>query len=155
MNDMKAASLTCSLLVRKGAAAPSAFAPPPLGGSRAARPASEPLSTVTPASAPVAAHLGAKQRANTGHAGASPKRDRTGRIRMSLRLHPVQHLRLKLVAALRRKSAQDLLISAMERYLDEPTPNRAGEASAGVAEIEKDPPYWPTSTRRSSFDLAG
>ncbi len=100
-NYMKVATLTSSLLARKGAAVPSTFAP-----------------TAMPPAPPAAVARKAPQAADTGGAVARPKRNGTGRIKMSLRLKPDQHLKLKLVAAFRRESTQKLLVAAIERYLD-------------------------------------
>ena len=135
MNIMKVATLTGSLLARKGAAVPSAFAPTAMPPAAAAR-------KVPPA-------------ADTGGAVARPKRNGTGRIKMSLRLKPDLHLKLKLVAAFRRESAQKLLVAAIEGYLDQVAPNAAREEYAWMAELEDELPYWPIPTGRASYDMTG
>ncbi len=138
MNYMKVATLTSSLLARRGAAVPSTFAP-----------------TAMPPAPPAAAARKAPQAADTGGAVARPKRDGTGRIKMSLRLKPDQHLKLKVVAAFRRESAQRLLVAAIERHLDQVAPNAAREEYAWMAELEDDLPYWPIPTGRASYDMTG
>ena len=135
MNNMKVATLTGSLLARKGAAVPSAFAPtamPPAAAARKAPPA-----------------------ADTGGAVARPKRNGTGRIKMSLRLKPDLHLKLKLVAAFRRESAQRLLVAAIERYLDQVAPSAAREEYAWMAELEDELPNWPVPAGRAAYDMTG
>ncbi len=144
MNNMKVATLTSSLLARKGTAVPSAFAP-------TAMPAMPPM---PPAPTPPAA-AARKTAAAAGGAVARPKQDGTGRIKMSLRLKPDMHLKLKLVAAFRRESAQNLLVAAIEHYLDQAAPSAAREEYAWMAELEDDLPYWPIPTRRASYDMTG
>ncbi len=142
MNNMKVATLTSSLLARKGTAMPSGFAP-------TAMPPMPPAPTPTPATAT------RKTAASAGGAVTRPKRDRTGRIKMSLRLTPDQHLKLKLVAAFRRESAQRLLVAAIERYLDQVAPSAAREEYAWMAELEDELPYWPEAAGRASYDMTG
>ncbi len=97
----------------------------------------------------------APQAADTGGAVARPKRNGTGRRNMSLRLKPDLHLKLKLVAAFRRDSAQKLLVAAIDHYLDQVAPNAAREEYAWMAELEDDLPYWPIPTGRASYDMTG
>lgn len=141
MNNMKVATLTSSLLARKGTAVPSAFAP----AAMPAMPAMPPPPAPTPSAPPAA----------VGGAVARPKRNGTGRIKMSLRLKPDQHLKLKLVAAFRRESAQRLLVAAIERYLDQVAPSAAREEYAWMAELEGELPNWPVPTGRASYDMTG
>ncbi len=143
MNHMKVATLTSSLLARKGTAMPSGFAP-------TAMPPMPPAPTHSAPTPPAAA-----ARQSAAGAVARPKRDGTGRIKMSLRLKPDQHLKLKLVAAFRRDSAQKLLVAAIEQYLDQAAPSAAREEYAWMAELEDDLPYWPIPTRRASYDMTG
>ncbi len=144
MNNMKVATLTGSLLARKGTAVPSAFAP-------TAMPAMPPART-SPTPPAAAAR---KTAAATGGAVARPKRNGTGRIKMSLRLRPDQHLKLKLVAAFRRESAQRLLVAAIERYLDQVAPSAAREEYAWMAELEDELPNWPVPTGRAAYNMTG
>ncbi len=143
MNIMKVATLTSSLLARKGTAVPSAFAPT----------AMPPMPAMSPAPTPAAAAR--KTAAADGGAVTRPKRNGTGRIKMSLRLKPDQHLKLKLVAAFRRESAQRLLVAAIERYLDQVAPSAAREEYAWMAELEDELPNWPVPTGRASYDMTG
>ena len=138
MNYMKVATLTSSLLARRGAAVLSTFAP-----------------TAMPPAPPAAVARKAPQAADTGGAVARPKRNGTGRIKMSLRLKPDLHLKLKLVAAFRRESAQKLMVAAIERHLDQVAPSVAREEYAWMAELEDDLPNWPIPTGRASYDMTG
>jgi hypothetical protein len=92
------ASLTSALLVRKGAAIPAGYA-----GSRRL--------------APRAPDRAARRQA------VSPKRRRSERFpdprtRISLRLDPDRYLRLKLSAAHLHRNLQEVLIAALDGYLD-------------------------------------
>jgi hypothetical protein len=115
MNYMKVATLTSSLLARRGAAVPFTFAP---------------TAMPPPPTPPAAVARKAPHTADTGGVVARPKRDGTGRVKMSLRLKPDLHLKLKVVAAFRRESAQKLLVAAIECYLDQVAPNAAREEYA-------------------------
>ncbi|WP_282610597.1 hypothetical protein [Pelagibius sp. Alg239-R121] len=53
-----------------------------------------------------------------GKRAASPKLDDLGRIKMSLRLDEKRHLMLKLAAAHLNKSAQELLVEALDGHLN-------------------------------------
>jgi hypothetical protein len=97
------ASLTSALLVRKGAAVPAGYA----ALARAAR--------LRPAGAQASA------------GAASPKRRRNERLpdprtRISLRLDVDRHLKLKLSAAHLHVNLQEVLIAALDRYLDQMGP---------------------------------
>ena len=146
MNYMKVAALTSSLLARKGAAVPSAFSPtamPPMP-PMAKPPAPKPPAPKPPAPKPPAPPAAAtrKTAAAAGGAVTQPKRDGTGRIKMSLRLTPDQHLKLKLVAAFRRESAQKLLVTAIERHLDQVAPRSCRTSCP----ISRDRPVAPNTT---------
>jgi hypothetical protein len=102
MNPNGPAPLTSTLLVRKGAAIPAGYAE--LTAARAAR----------------AARPGG---ASAQAAAAPPKRRRNERFpdprtRISLRLDPDRYLRLKLSAAHLHRNLQDVLIAALDGYLD-------------------------------------
>lgn len=95
------ASLTSTLLVRKGAAIPAGYTA--LTAARAAR-----------AARPVGASAQA--------VAVSPKRRRSERLpdprtRISLRLDPDHYLRLKLSAAHLHRNLQEVLIAALDAYL--------------------------------------
>ena len=107
MNPNGAASLTSALLVRKGAAIPAGYAAL-TAAARAGR-------TLRPADATAVG------------AAASPKRRRNERLpdprtRISLRLDVDRHLKLKLSAAHLHLNLQDVLIAALDRYLDQMGP---------------------------------
>lgn len=147
MNNMKVAALTGTLLARKGSAMPSAFAPVSMPPTRPP--------AIAPAKAPMPARREPPPKAACGPAVKPPKRDATGRIKFSLRLSPDLHLKLKLVAAFRRESAQRLLVAAMERYLDQVAPNAAREEYAWMAEMDDELSFWPVPAGHASFDLTG
>ncbi len=90
---MQAASLTASLFVAKGRADPIDLTP---------------------------AGVFARIPRAAARSGECP--DRHGKAKLSLRLEPVRHLRLKLAVAHLNRSAQQILIAALDRYLDEATP---------------------------------
>ena len=106
---MKAARLNSDLLMRKGAAAP-------VPGVEATH--------RDPVSSPLLAAVGTAERTPgrakaqpCGPSEAEPKRDKFGRVRVSLRLDPHRHLRLKLLSAHGRMSLQETLIAALDAYL--------------------------------------
>lgn len=100
------ASLTSALLVRKGTAVPAGYVSL-AAAVRSVR--SEPAeATVTPLDA---------------HAGARRRRQQESvpdaRVRISLRLDEERHLKLKLTAAHMQKKLQDVVIAALDGYLDQ------------------------------------
>ena len=103
-NARGAAKLTSSLLARKGSAAPAAL------GSVA-------LALRQVDSAPHAAKDAspAYGRDGGGCAGKAPPR-------MTFRLDEVRHLRLRLAAAHLQRSRQDVLTEALDRFLDQISP---------------------------------
>ena len=107
MNPNGPASLTSALLVRKGAAIPAGYAALS-AAARAGR-------TVRPVDATAAG------------AAASPKRRRNERLpdprmRISLRLDPDRYLKLKLSAAHLHRNLQEVLIAALDSYLEQMGP---------------------------------
>ena len=112
MNAPEAASLTSALLVRKGAAVPAGYVSlaAAVRGVRAPEP---PDASVTP--------LAEADKA----AGSRPRRRRSAadpRARISLRLDDERHLKLKLTAAHLHKKLQDVVIAALDGYLDQVGP---------------------------------
>lgn len=109
MNAPEAASLTSALLVRKGAAVPAGYV------SLAA--------VVRGVRAPETEESGVA--ALTDVSEASPPRPRRRRsaadprVRISLRLDDERHLKLKLTAAHLHKKLQDVVIAALDGYLDQ------------------------------------
>ena len=101
------ASLTSALLVRKGAAVPAGYAAL-AAAARAGR-------TLRPADA------------KAPGAAASPKRRRNERLldlrtRISLRLDPDRYLKLKLSSAHLHQNLQEVLIAALDSYLEKMGP---------------------------------
>ena len=92
---MKAARLRADLLARKGEAQPISGNEQP--SARPSLQPREPLEVELPQT--------------------EPRRDKFGRVRVSLRLDPHRHLRLKLLSAHGRMSLQDTLIAALDAYL--------------------------------------
>lgn len=170
MNMKAAASLTGSLLARKGAAYPASYSAPnatpqtsdsgqgshnsadvvrsgmPLtphgadqgpqmqdgrfvedmqGDAAAPAPASEMPTPAAAAPETVAATT------ETADAGLPQAMDKMGRVRLSVRLDPDRYLRVKMASARTRWSAQDIVIAALDRYLD-------GSASKSAGNDESD-----------------
>jgi hypothetical protein len=98
------AKLSGALLARKGLAAPSGFAPPRLieqvGGN---------VVSVARAPAP-------RPAADTSGT------DEGKRLRVSMRVDPELHLRLRLTAAYLQRSVQCLMKEALDRHLDQLAP---------------------------------
>ncbi len=111
MERSPAAMLTRSLLVRKGAAAPTAPVPPPILELAPAPTPREP-----------APHLMLIGR-EPSMSAARPHTERNvngpgdSRRRITLRLDPVRHRRLKLAATHLGTSLQDVLIAALDSHL--------------------------------------
>ena len=122
---MKAASLTSSLLAPKGDAAPAHLHQVyPLLDGRGERAASEPARV--PANRPIQGDDEAAMfapAAATSEDDISPlKRDRLGRVKLSLRLDAERHTRLRLAAAHTGRRLQDVLTAALDSYLSEIAP---------------------------------
>ena len=66
-------------------------------------------------------------------ATAKPGDQRSGGIRLSFRLDGEAHRRLKLVAACRQETLQEVLASAVERYLRDTGPETLTELTALLA----------------------
>ncbi len=123
MNKRGPASLTSSLLAEKGTAVPTvdpvdgpamqATIPPP--------PAVDVAPSATPTQPPDAAPF----------ADATPRRDKSDRVRVTMRIDPERHFRLKLVAAHLNQSTQDVLSVALDSYLDQVAPAVINSAAAG------------------------
>jgi len=129
---MKAASLTSTLLARKGTAAPSHLravetVPPPEPGDNVSRggPASGPQMGVV-----------------AGGRSREPHPDASGRIKLSLRLDQARHRRLRLAGAHTGRHLQDILVEAVDRYLDEMGPALTTEGCS----------CFPTGARPRSVD---
>jgi hypothetical protein len=105
-----AARLTGELLAVKGNAAPT---------SRPLRVWSLPAAAPQPAGAPPVREEAAAPDQPPGEAGEAT-------ARFSVRLDPDRHLRLKLMAAHSRRSRQDIVVAAIDRYLAELGPLARG-----------------------------
>lgn len=149
MNMKAAASLTGSLLARKGAAYPAAYSAPsgaPATDSDASGDGSAPERAYNDprviASAPPppagAAEQGEQLQDGRFASEVSPAggeegigipqaMDKMGRVRLSVRLDPDRYLRVKMASARTRWSAQDIVIAALDRYLG----GAAGDSSEG------------------------
>lgn len=159
-----AASLTGSLLARKGAAYPASYSAPnaspqtPAGAEgshnsadvvRSGMPLAPHTSDQGPqmqdgrfveemkdakaapapmAAAPVAAAPapGSAASPDVEEPGLPQVMDKMGRVRLSVRLDPDRYLRVKMASARTRWSAQDIVIAALDRYLDGSASKSAG-----------------------------
>lgn len=103
-----AASLTGTLLFRKGGASPNGFRtrPPYVAPSVAAA-----------ADAPAEAPSRSRPRKDGADKTAS------GAARLTVRLDPDQHRRLRIVAAHTRQSIQAVMMAALDRYVGEAAPD--------------------------------
>jgi hypothetical protein len=117
---MKAARLNGDLLLRKGDARPVPGFAPAHGKStdRLIRPALAAVETGSAGPMPESA----AQRPQ-GKCASDLKCDKFGRVRISLRLDPQRHLRLRLLAAHSEMSLQEALIAALDAYLGEEAQN--------------------------------
>jgi hypothetical protein len=106
----EAASLTSALLVRKGRAVPAGYVSL-ASAVRGQQPAQEEPALEAPL-ATVAAPASAPRRA------ARPRK-RDPRARISLRLDDERHLKLKLTAAHLHKKLQEIVIAALDGYLEQ------------------------------------
>jgi hypothetical protein len=110
MNAPEAASLTSALLVRKGAAVPAGYVSL-AAAVRGVRASDADAAGVTPIS-----EAGKTARPRRRRAASDP------RARISLRLDDERHLKLKLTAAHLHKKLQDVVIAALDGYLDQVGP---------------------------------
>ena len=136
---MKAAFLSSSLISSKGSAAPATRSQPPQDLLARRTPISKPNPMTNPVGIQTTQvpHEGAKQAvasdlprtpvrrkpvASTAdsyrRAQKKLRKDKMGRVRMSIRLDPEDHLALKLLAAHSRKSSQNILEEALREYSD-------------------------------------
>jgi hypothetical protein len=108
----EAASLTSALLVRKGAAVPAGYVSLATV-VRGVRAPDTNEGTVTPiGGAGLARASGSRRR----------RSETDSRARISLRLDDERHLKLKLTAAHLQKKLQDVVIAALDGYLDQVGP---------------------------------
>lgn len=106
-----AASLTASLLARKGQANPTD--------------GMQPAGMISPASAPV----GQNDRRVSAESATSKRPVGSGkRIAMTVRLDHEQHLRLRVFSAHKQRSSQEILALALDKYIDEHAPTALNNA---------------------------
>lgn len=171
MNMKAAASLTGSLLARKGAAYPAAYSAPSAAPNAAGPEAGEPaqpqrayndprvIASAPPQPAPPATpspqfqdgrfeseptktpiiEQPAPPPADDTQEGLSLPQvmDKMGRVRLSVRLDPDRYLRVKMASARTRWSAQDIVIAALDRYLNGSS-GSSGSAAGDAADSEDD-----------------
>lgn len=104
---MTVASLNASLLTRKGDARPSGVT------STLSRSGSNGKAIAPTTQASEVARLAGRQAA----VEAALRRDREGRVRISLRLEPERHRQLRLASVHLEASLQDILTQALDAYL--------------------------------------
>ncbi len=146
MSKRGPASLTSSLLAEKGAAAPTV--------GQAARPA-DPATMPPPPAFDLPA---AAPPTHPPHAAAlddsAPRRGKASRVRVTMRIDPERHFRLRLVAAHLNQSTQDVLSLALDAYLDQVAP--AVSNSAGGNPVAGERGRVPhTMYRLNPSDVAG
>lgn len=133
---MKAAFLTGNLIAAKGSARPSAAITQPLelisdnpGHDKAlniAAPAFVPPRPGRHSESPETAFpCGLNDRkclsssVELSDMGEKMKQDNHGRVRLSIRMTPEQHLKLKILSAHSRKSVQSLMIDALDKQVSD------------------------------------
>ena len=148
---MKSASLTSTLLARKGTAGPSRLrnVDTETVELRPLAPPAKSLADISLANGrPVTAESSEPEagRARPIHAiamrqtaTAIPRIDHSGRVKMSLRLDRARHTRLRVMAARTVRHMQDIMCVALDRYLDDLDNSSPDEKTAG-----DDTPAWKT-----------
>ena len=126
---MKAASLSSSLLVRKGSAAPADLS---------LIPASRRHTVKVQAKAPAPSTCVHKAEIATAkEAGQDGQGNGAYTAKFTLRLDRERHLRLKLLAAHLHLSAQEMLIEALDAYLDQAVPQAIRNNCSCLAQLEE------------------
>jgi len=120
----RAASLTGSLMARKGAAGPSRLELKEVEPSEN-RPAPPRLVSTTPGAAKAAAATKSRKSAKA----ADPDNDKR---RFTLRLNEDQHIRMRLASVHLHMSAQQMVMKALDKYLAEAAPHIRGGDCACV-----------------------
>lgn len=64
--------------------------------------------------------------------------DKMGRVRLSVRLDPDRYLRVKMASARTRWSAQDIVIAALDRYLDGSASKATPSSQTGGSRDDED-----------------
>jgi hypothetical protein len=133
---MKAASLSSSLLARKGAASPAELSLVQVEGRRqAAKPANR---QPQPQPQPQPQTHGCAHKAEIAAVKAAGADAQSGpyTAKFTLRLDRERHLRLKLLAAHLHLSAQEMLIEALDAYLDQAVPQAIRNNCSCLAQLE-------------------
>jgi len=156
MSDRNAASLTGSLLVRKGAAAPSPlkrdagfdapapsrFTPTLAAESRQNAPSPVSLPAVPGKPAARAGKNGKRGSTPAAARTVSPGDDSSEIRRFTLRLSQNQHLRLRLASVHLGRSGQKLILEAVNEYLDRIAPElRDGNCACFLDGMVISPPH--------------
>lgn len=133
---MKTASLSSTLLVRKGAAAPSSYAAP----SPAALDSVTAMSPIRPIMNGRHPHGSDTYTAPQIAAPPPPRKqprkqalDHNGRVRLSVRFDQDQHTKLQLASVHTKRSMRDLIATAVDSYLRQIAPNVRHGACACLA----------------------
>ena len=138
---MKAASLSSSLLARKGTAAPADLSVIPAAHRHTVRvEGAKPSSSTDRPDPPKATG-----KRSTGERAADGRPPRCAQVttaataKFTLRLDRKRHLKLKLLAAHLHLSAQELLVDALDAYLDQRIPEAIRNNCGCLAQLEENP----------------
>ncbi|MFT6559121.1 hypothetical protein [Sneathiella sp.] len=139
---MKAAFLSSSLISSKGSAGPATQSMLPkellatserakkiYSGSRSSNPDPQPSASVSDpgpqesnnsllVSTPKSAKIKEETVVRQARASSNMRKDALGRVRMSIRMTPEQHLNLKLISAHSRLSSQAIIEDALKEYVE-------------------------------------
>lgn len=147
MSNRNAASLTGSLLVRKGAAAPSPFRHES-GSDAPSRSRFKPKLAPSPVTLRAAndklaraAKGNGKPRGPRAKTPVEPARDGSSHVRrFTLRLSPDQHLKLRLASVHLGRSGQKLVLEAVNEYLERIAPElRDGDCACILDGVDAPP----------------
>ena len=126
---MKAASLSSSLLVRKGSAAPADLSLVPASRRHTVK--------VQSKEPPRSSCLHQAEIAAAKAAGHDEPGSGAYTAKFTLRLDRERHLRLKLLAAHLHLSAQEMLVEALDAYLDRAVPQAVRNNCSCLAQLEE------------------
>ena len=126
---MKAAPLSSSLLVRKGSAAPADLSLIPASRRHTVKVQSQ--------EPPRSSCLHNAELAAAKDAGQDGQANGPYTAKFTLRLDRERHLRLKLLAAHLHLSAQEMLIEALDAYLDKAVPQAIRNNCSCLAQLEE------------------
>lgn len=117
----RAASLTSSLMARKGAAGPS-----PLEQEDAEQVDDRPAPPRLVSTSPLGAKTGTPAKPRKSAKPAKAPASDTDKRRFTLRLSEDQHIRMRLASVHLHMSAQQMVMKALDRYLAETVPHIRG-----------------------------